>query len=115
MRGMSYTQRDYAMDYLRAISCFMIVMLHFSGIYRDAGGVDEDIAALVWVMSRSAVPSFVLLSGAFCIRHNNIEGSFYGKHIRRVLYPTLLLIFLHTVLNYCILVKHHESCILALT
>lgn len=63
-------KREINYDYLRAISCIAIIMLHVSGSYWgavDTGNLEFLVMAVYNGLTRFAVPVFIMLSGAFVL------------------------------------------------
>lgn len=63
-------KREINYDYLRALSCIAIIMLHVSGSYWgavDTGNLEFLVMAVYNGLTRFAVPVFIMLSGAFVL------------------------------------------------
>lgn len=90
-------KRIYKYDVLRAICIYSIIILHLGSAY--TGGTydtvitktDYNIGLFFDMMTRTAVPCFVMLSGAFLINNNSIDFfTFYWKMWKRIMIPTLI-------------------------
>ena len=100
-------KREFSYDLLRAVSCMEVVILHVSAAY--IGGKFTDIVsgrdwllASFWrIMTNLAVPSFVMLSGAFLLQPENEDFSvFYGKSLKKILFPTILFSLIYVLWHY---------------
>lgn len=63
-------EREYNMDYLRVVSCFLIVLLHFSGSYWMCVPIESASFKIMGVyncITRTGVPIFIMLSGYFLL------------------------------------------------
>ncbi len=94
-------------DALRALSCITVVLLHVSSIYvKDEfrtiiSHSDFVIGVFLRVLSNMAVPSFVMMSGAFLINEKNKNvRTFYKKAFRRIIMPTLVFSLLYVIMHY---------------
>lgn len=106
--------RQVSFDYLRAISCISVVILHISSIYlkKDfvslASETDWVIASFWRVLTNLAVPSFVMLSGAFIIRSEAKRyKDFYLKMFRRIVLPTLIVSVIYVIMHYAEIIMAH--------
>lgn len=106
--------RQVSFDYLRAISCISVVILHISSIYlkKDfvslASETDWVIASFWRVLTNLAVPSFVMLSGAFIIRSEAKRyKDFYFKMFRRIVLPTLIVSVIYVIMHYAEIIMAH--------
>ena len=64
------TEREYAMDYLRVVCCFLIVLLHFSSSYWSSVPIDSypfRVMSIYNCITRVGVPIFLMLSGYFLL------------------------------------------------
>lgn len=94
-------------DWLRGISCISIVILHISAMYLQTDfssliqKVDYMTASFWRVLSDFAVPSFVMLSGAFIIKDENLNYNvFYKKTIYKIIFPTLVFSIIYVLMHY---------------
>ena len=94
-------------DYLRAISCISVVILHVASVYLKDDFADlisetDWVIASFWrVLTNLAVPSFVMLSGAFIIKSENAcYKEFYTKMFKRILLPTLIFSAIYVFMHY---------------
>ena len=63
-------EREYNMDYLRVVSCFLIVLLHFSGSYWMCVPIESSSFKIMSVYNsatRIGVSIFIMLSGYFLL------------------------------------------------
>lgn len=98
-------QTEY--DWLRGISCFSVVILHIASMYlkddfADVVSSTEYMTASFWhVITRLAVPTFVMLSGAFNLKYENVNYSlFLRKTYKKIVIPTLIFSALYVLLQY---------------
>lgn len=101
------TKRQIQYDYLRCISCLSVVILHVSSMYLkvDFRSIIADLDfrwASFWrVVTNFAVPSFVMLSGAFLINEKNINyRCFYLKMYKRIIVPTIIFSIFYVLMHY---------------
>lgn len=99
--------RELSYDILRCISCISVVILHVSSIYvkEDFQGLldlNEFMTGSFWrVITNLAVPSFVMLRGAFLIIPQNEDFKyFYRKMIKKIIYPTIIFSFIYVGYAY---------------
>lgn len=91
--------REYNFDYLRAFSCIFVVIMHVAAIYTESPLVYNKYPSYYFsysdfyqMMTRTAVPCFVMMSGAFLIgrrSYKDIKG-FYIKSLSKLLWPTII-------------------------
>ncbi len=108
------TKRENNYDLLRIIATFAVIMLHVSAEYVNAltsetmyGKYDVTHIGVICfynVISRFAVPCFIMLSGAFILadERNGSYKYFYAKIFRSIGIPTIvfsILYFLYSVLQ----------------
>ena len=75
-------ERKVRYDYLRVVSCFLIVLLHFSSSYWDCVPInskDFTTMTIYNAITRSAVPLFLMLSG--CLTLEKSEDAFWGRRL----------------------------------
>ena len=94
------------LDYLRAIACFMVIMVHACELfYFDLSGISFKSEADRWWIPlidsaiRSCVPLFVMASSylLLSLKDDNVLH-FFRRRFVRVLVPFLVWAFLYTVL-----------------
>lgn len=102
-------KRENNYDLLRIISALAVVIIHSSSIYINAisdssifGKVYTDnifVTCLYFVLTRFAVPCFVMLSGAFIISNNkNADYKyFYKKSFKNIGIPTIVFSIVYLV------------------
>ncbi len=103
-------QRTFYFDLLRLISCFLVVMVHVSGIYFQTYKVNS----LDWLISNIynclaiiGVPIFFMISGALLLnpsRELQIK-KFLGHNVVSLLIFYFVTIFAYNVLYFCISVQ----------
>ncbi len=84
MERISVKQREQSYDYLRCLSCIAIVLLHVSGSYWSIVNRESSEFTIMTVynaLTRFAVPTFMMLSGAFLLEEEK-EMSI-GKCLKR--------------------------------
>lgn len=89
--------RDIGADFLRALACFFVVLLHCSGSGSTA-------AIFINSLTRFSVPVFVIISGRFCLASDSTVGHYLKKCLR-----LLLTFVLWSALYYCLLVLPYEG------
>ena len=98
-------------DILRAIACISVVILHVSGIWvKDAFSsiISESDYYVGWfyrIMTNMAVPTFVMLGGAFLLDNSvlnkNMQYSyFYKKMYRKIIIPTVAFSVIWVFIRY---------------
>lgn len=99
--------REVSYDILRCISCISVVILHVAAMYvsedyQSFVDLNEFMTASIWrVITRLAVPSFVMLSGAFLIIPQNEDFQyFYRKMLRKIIHPTIIFSFIYVGYHY---------------
>lgn len=92
-------KRIFWADALRALSIFMVVVVHSSAkvLYEWGSVVSGDLSIWAWnfanilnSFSRISVPLFVMLSGAFLLNKNEGVEIFFRKRIPRIVVPWML-------------------------
>lgn len=106
-------KRESNYDLLRIISTFTVILLHVNAIFINFDcmydGYNNIIKAAVDILTRFAVPCFVMSSGAFLLNNakNKNFKEFYAKTFYKIGIPFLIavsLLFLYSVVT-CILWK----------
>lgn len=91
-------KREGKWELLRAISCISVVLLHVAALYTEEVQVYQhypnisfSFCDFIQIITRTAVPCFVMLSGAFMLdkQHLNVV-EFYKKSLPKLIIPTLL-------------------------
>ncbi|MBR3660935.1 MAG: acyltransferase [Bacilli bacterium] len=95
-----FNDRENNYDLLRILACFAVIVAHVSAQYIDNitllgtfySNGELRIIILFNVLSRFAVSSFVMLSGAFLLSNykNKDRKTFYKKSIKTIVIPTLI-------------------------
>ena len=91
-------QRERNFDLLRAISCISIVLLHVASLYTEHENViaahtaaEFSFSDFFQIITRTAVPCFVMLSGAFMLGKKKLDISgFYKNSFLKLGIPTIL-------------------------
>ena len=90
--------REKNYDLLRGISCIFVVLLHIAALYTEQESIYSSYSNLEFsfcdflqIITRTAVPCFVMLSGAFMLDRKNLKISlFYKKSFLKLGIPTLV-------------------------
>lgn len=83
-------EREYNMDYLRVVCCFLIVLLHFSSSYWNCVPIESysfRVMSIYNCITRIGVPIFIMLSGYFLLDRKYVFE--WKKYLKR---PIKLLI-----------------------
>ena len=103
-------KREEKWEMLRAISCISVVLLHVAALYTEEAEVYQQYAGIgfsfcdfLQIMTRTAVPCFAMLSGAFMLdkQQFNVAG-FYKSSIRKLVIPTLFFELVYIAANVCV-------------
>lgn len=108
-------QRIHFIDYLRALACFMVVIVHtceFFYIGADGGVAIKTVFDGVWVALidgafRCSVPLFVMISGYLLLPVATSMAEFFRKRLKRVVWPFLIWSILYMALP--LLWKGHSA------
>lgn len=98
---MNLSKRESNLDALRVLSSIMVVMLHVSASYVTLNIEDPNfyftVGNLFDSMTRTSVPIFVMLSGAFILDNseNREYITFYKKTYKNIVIPTVKWSFLY--------------------
>ena len=103
-------KREEKWEMLRAISCISVVLLHVAAlyteevdIYQQYSGIGFSFCDFLQIMTRFAVPCFVMLSGSFMLdKQYYIFADFYKSSIRKLLIPTLFFELVYITANFFI-------------
>lgn len=100
-------KRLYKYDVLRSVCIFSIIILHLGSQYTYDSYqafvkvTDYEIGFLCEMMTRAAVPCFVMLSGAFLIIPQNEEmGMFYKKMLKKLVVPGVVFSIIYVLYAY---------------
>lgn len=98
-------QRNFYFDLLRIISCFMVVMVHVSGIYFESYPVntmDWMISNIYNCIAISGVPIFFMISGALMLKPTKKIKlkKFLLHHVLYLVASYFLTIFAYNLLYY---------------
>lgn len=87
------TKRNFALDVLRVLACYMVIQVH-TGEFYYIGPIGDVIKGenAFWVdlynsVCRSAVPLFVMLTGYFLLPVKDEPAQFFRKRFTRVVIP----------------------------
>jgi surface polysaccharide O-acyltransferase-like enzyme len=99
------TSRNYDLDILRVIACYMVIQIHTGEFYyigKDGAVLNTADAHVVgWYNSlcRICVPLFVMISGFFLFPVNDTR-TFFKKRLSRVAVPFVLWCILYAIYQY---------------
>lgn len=88
--------RNYGLDLLRVLACYMVLQVHAGEFYYIAdGGLVAAGGEPVWAcwlnsLCRTAVPLFVMLSGFFLLPVRERTRDFFARRFVRVVVPFLV-------------------------
>ena len=90
--------REKNFDLLRGFSCIFIVLLHIAALYTEQeniysvySGLPFSFCDFLQIITRTAVPCFVMLSGAFMLDRKKLDiSSFYKKSFFKLGIPTIV-------------------------
>ena len=99
--------REKNYDLLRGISCISIVLLHIAALYTEQESIyssysnlEFSICDFLQIITRTAVPCFVMLSGAFMLDRKKLNVlSFYKKSFFKLGIPTLVFSLLYILVR----------------
>lgn len=86
-------KRDKNYDLLRVVSCAMVVLLHAGAFFvASSNGFDRLVGVICQAITRTAVPCFVMLSGAFLLNDTKWKECTYAfkKTSRNIILPTIV-------------------------
>lgn len=101
--------RENNLDLLRVISCLLVIILHVGGVYGQ--NISSEYPSYYFTlgnflhsMTRTAVPTFIILSGAFLLENiKNLDYRYhYKKTFNRVILPTLIFSVLYVIYSMII-------------
>ena len=107
-------KRDNNYDLLRIIATVAVIMIHvnfglFSSRYtKPDGTLTWTVEALINIITRFSVPSFVMLSGAYNLKTSG-GIAFYKKTSYKVFLPTMVVIVLLFIMNAVWSLYRHVS------
>jgi len=100
-------RRLYKYDVLRFLCIFSVILLHlgsqytFENYHEYIKEIDYKIGLFTELMTRTAVPCFVMLSGAFLINEKNRKFSyFYKKMWHKLVIPTVIFSLIYVLYAY---------------
>lgn len=105
--GKSYTDRIVFIDWLRVISCYMVMIVHscecvYSNDYSFSFNSDFDRWCICFINGfvRPAVPLFIMASAYLLVPLKMNTFSFFRKRFIRVCIPFLIWLFLYAVIPF---------------
>lgn len=109
-------KHENSYDLLRILSIIAVIAIHVSASFLGSRTDNHLLTICLWnVMSRFAVPCFMMLSGALLLSNdkNKNYAFFYKKQFQRLGIPTLVFIFLYFIFNLVlsiatVMVKYRE-------
>ncbi len=101
------TQRIVFLDYLRAVACLLVIMVHASEACYGTGDIpilsfDHKLWISIWDgISRISVPLFVITSAYLLVpmKEGQSWGEFYKKRFTRILPPMFVFMVIYAVLQ----------------
>ena len=85
--------RDYSLDLLRVIACYLVIQQHASEFYyigeqnSVVTGSNTFWIGIITTLCRSSVPLFVMLSGFLLLPMQSDISTFFRKRFTRIVYP----------------------------
>ena len=100
-------KRESNYDLLRCTSCISIVLLHIAALYTEDisvisihSNLDFSFCDFIQIITRTAVPCFVMLSGAFMLdKKRLIISEFYKKSFFKLGVPTIVFSLLYIIIR----------------
>lgn len=100
-------ERNHSLDYLRAISCFLVIIIHIANVYCRAYTKITEInyvgAVIFNSIARISVPIFFMISGALLIKNNEFNMKKYLKRIWRLVLALIVWNLIYFIFNHCYL------------
>ena len=100
-------KKENSFEILRCIACINVIVLHLASVYIRADVIkmteigDYNIACFFLIISNLGVPTFVMLSGAFNIKKENIDSIYFGsKIVKRICIPTIIFSMVYVIFDY---------------
>ena len=74
---------------VRAVACLSVVALHCTTINCEVYSIDAYFSRIIFLLTRSCVPLFLMISGALLLPYNRNYSlkDFYIKRLSKILYP----------------------------
>lgn len=102
-------KREAKWDLLRAISCISVLLLHVAALYTEEATVYNSypyycfsFCDFLQIVTRTAVPCFVMLSGAFLLDKKSLNVVvFYKQSTSKLVIPTLVFGLGYAVVSFC--------------
>lgn len=102
MRNKSLTKdvssRNIAMDILRIIACFLVILYHSRGVYQGDNLFNKLCGFGAFFFGKLGVPFFLLIGGYFAFNQKLDAFSFLKKRLSRIVFPTLFWLIVPTLL-----------------
>ncbi len=83
-------ERNFALDVMRIVACFMVVFVHVGDNYLVKPTGIDPMACIYATLLRPCVPLFVMISGALLLPMLGSTVQFYKRRLSRVLVPFLI-------------------------
>ncbi|MGK7246185.1 acyltransferase [Buttiauxella agrestis] len=96
--------RDYSIDLLRTVCCFLVVGIHVTPYYnqyllQSVSETQKIIALLIQSVVRVGLPVFFVISGMYILNCNiSSVTDFYRKRVSSLIIPFIIYAFLHSVI-----------------
>lgn len=108
-------ERNYAIDTLRTIATFLVILLHVSANYVLDADYNSDYHFSFWVanivesFTRICVPLFVLISGMFLVGRKESFKKSYEKRTSRILIPLVAWTVIYLIFSAAFQYFGHQS------
>lgn len=98
-------KRIVFLDYLRAVACFLVVMVHANEAFYGTGGIpvhseQQRLWMAVWDgISRISVPLFIMTSSYLLVpmNENMSWGEFYKRRFMRIIPPMVVFMVIYSI------------------
>jgi surface polysaccharide O-acyltransferase-like enzyme len=94
-------------DMLRALAIYLVIVVHSSGpiVLKSSMDIFNNFAYIIsFTLAKTCVPVFIMLSGSLLLKKQENYRKFFGKRIKKVLFPWIIWTFIYMFWNYNI---HH--------
>lgn len=100
--------KEINFEVLRAISCISIVLMHSASFYTEEyyvynfyRGLPFSFCDFLQIITRTAIPCFVMISGAFLLDKQDLDiVRFYKNSFKKLGKPTLIFSFIYIIGRY---------------
>ncbi len=96
-------KRDYRMDLLRIVACFMVIVIHVSSYnftILPVKSMSWQIHNIYDSMVRAAVPIFIMISGAFLLNKDISIKDILKKYVFKMLVIYIIWSFIYALYNF---------------